>query len=225
MIEQFVDRIEGGRVLAAKLAEYKNRRDVVVLALPRGGVPVAFEVAKELNAPLDVFVVRKLGVPGHEELAFGAIASGGATVFNQALVQALNLPESLIAKVIERERIELERREELYRANHPQLDINGKIAIIVDDGLATGATMRAAVVAVQTKNPKQIIVAAPVASHETCRQITRKSNVLCFCETTPEPFYAVGMWYRNFDPTTDSEVIELLEKAGNTKTETMAISM
>jgi predicted phosphoribosyltransferase len=213
MTKQFEDRKEGGRALAAKLSRLKDRRDVVILALPRGGVPVAFEVARELNAPLDIFLVRKLGVPGREELAFGAIASGGVAVFNEKVVRALQLPDALIEVVIEKEQKELERREKVYRVNRPALDLEGKIAVIVDDGLATGATMKAAVAAVRTKKPKRIIVAAPVASRDTCDQIKQRSDDLCICAMTPEPFYGVGMWYRNFDQTTDEEVVEILEKA------------
>lgn len=215
MLQRFDDRIEGGKVLAAKLSEYKNREDVVILALPRGGAPVAFEVANTLNAPIDVFVVRKLGVPGQEELAFGAIASGGITVFNESLVHALRIPDSLIEKIIENEQKELERREKLYRGNRSPLELKEKTVIIVDDGLATGATMRAAIAAIRTLNPKQIIVAAPIASRDTCNDIMQKSNDLCICAITPEPFYGVGMWYRNFDQTTDEEVQNLLAYAEN----------
>ena len=169
MLERFQNRAEAGRQLAAKLTDFKNRRDVVVLALPRGGVPVGYEVAKALNAPLDVFIVRKLGVPGQEELAFGAIASGGATVFNEALVQALRLPPALLERVVEKERKELERREKLYRPGKATPDLSGKTVIIVDDGLATGATMRAAVTAIRTLKPLQIVVAVPVASSDLPR--------------------------------------------------------
>lgn len=217
MLRRFADRREGGRVLAEMLSEYKNRKDVLVLALPRGGLPVALEVAQAINAPLDVFPVRKLGVPGQDELAFGAIASSGIAVFNESLVHALRIPDSLIERVIEREQTELERREKLYRVNRPRLNPEGKTVIIVDDGLATGATMRAAVAAVKSLNPNQIIVAAPVASRNTCNEIMQKSDDLCICAITPEPFYGVGMWYRNFDQTTDEEVIELLERMENVK--------
>ena len=210
MQEQFQNRAEAGRQLAAKLTEFKNRRDVVVLALPRGGVPVGFEVAKALNAPLDVFIVRKLGVPGQEELAFGAIASGGATVFNEALVQALRLPPALLERVVEKERKELDRREKLYRHGKAVPELGGKIVIIVDDGLATGATMRAAVTSIRTLKPLQIVVAVPVASSDTCRDLKTKTDALCVCVMTPEPFYGVGMWYRDFGQTTDEEVGRLL---------------
>jgi predicted phosphoribosyltransferase len=213
MLKRFDDRRDGGRTLAAMLSVYKNRSDTIVLALPRGGVPVAFEVAKALNAPLEVFLVRKLGVPGQEELAFGAIASGGITVFNEALVKALKLSNFSIEKIIENEEKELERREKLYRSKRGKIRLEGKNVIIVDDGLATGATMRAAVAAVRSLKPRQMIVAVPVASKDTCDDMNRKSDQLCVCSINPEPFYGVGMWYRNFDQTTDEEVIELLERA------------
>lgn len=219
MLKRFHDRREGGRALAAKLLEYKDRSDVVILALPRGGVPVAFEVAKALNSPLDILLVRKLGVPGQEELAFGAIASGGITVFNEALVRALNLPGSYIARVIEKEQRELERRENIYRQNRAALNLGGKIVIVVDDGLATGATMRSAIAAVRSRMPARIVVAAPVASSDICEQFDRKTDDLCVCGMTPEPFYGVGMWYRNFDQTTDQEVIDLLENTKNARSE------
>jgi predicted phosphoribosyltransferase len=209
----FEDRTEGGRVLAERLSDYKNRKDVVVLALPRGGVPVAFEAAKALNAPLDVFLVRKLGVPGHEELGFGAIASGGVTVFNESLVRSLRIPELMIEKVIENEQKELERRETLYRANRAALDLAGKICIIVDDGLATGATMRAAVEAVKNHNPQQIIVAVPVAAPETCASISKREGVLCICAMTPVTFAGVGEWYRDFSQTSDEQVQDILARA------------
>lgn len=201
--------------MAAKLADYRNRQDATVLALPRGGVPVGFEVAEALNLPLDVFLVRKLGVPGQEELAFGAIASGGITVFNEALISVLNIPGSMIEKVIEREEKELERREKIYRPNKPPHKLKDKTVIIVDDGLATGATMRAAVAAIRSLNPRQIIAAAPVASRETCQLIREKTDDLCVCAMTPEPFYGVGVWYQNFGQTTDEEVRHLLKKSGN----------
>ena len=213
MIQQFEDRHAGGRALATKLAGLKDRADTIVLALPRGGVPVAFEVARELNAPLDVFLVRKLGVPGQEELAFGAIASGSVTVFNEPLIRALFLPASLLERTIAREQAELERRERLYRASRPALELKDKICIVVDDGLATGATMRAAIAAIRRSHPKQIIAAAPVASRDTCREVCQKAEDLCVCAMTPEPFYGVGAWYRNFDQTSDEEVVELLELA------------
>lgn len=217
MLQRFENRTEGGRVLATKLIGYKNRKDIVILALPRGGVPVAFEVAKVLNAPLDVFLVRKLGVPGQEELAFGAIASGGIRVFNESLIRAFNIPRPLIENIVEKQQKELERREKIYRRGRTKPDLENKTVIIVDDGLATGATMRAAITAIRILDPKQIIVAAPVASQNICEEIMCKSDDLCIFSMTPEPFYGVGMWYRNFGQTSDEEVCYLLEKATNAK--------
>lgn len=208
---KFADRIEAGKILAKRLLNYKNREDVAVLGLPRGGVPVARQVARALNAPLDVFLVRKLGVPGQEELAFGAIASGGVTVFNEQIVNYLKMPASTLENVIAREQAELERRERLYRANRPHPDLQGKICIVVDDGLATGATMKAAIAAIRTRKPKKIIAAAPVASKDTCDEIGSQQDNLCICAITPEPFYGVGMWYQDFDQTTDEEVVEILD--------------
>lgn len=213
MIIQFDDRKQGGRALAERLSGYKDVRDLIVLALPRGGVPVGFEVARALNAPLDVFVVRKLGVPGQEELAFGAIAHGGAVVYNEPLIAALRISQPVTEGIIEREKLELERRESLYRAGRPPLDLKGKTVVIVDDGLATGATMRAAVAAVSAMGPERLIVAAPVASRDTCAAIEAGSDAVCVCTANPEPFYGVGMWYRNFDQTTDDEVRQLLERS------------
>lgn len=213
MIKQFADRREGGRALAAQLGAYKNREDVVILALPRGGVPVAFEVAKSLNAPLDVFLVRKLGVPFREELAFGAIALGGVTVFNESIIETFRIPDSLIENVIESEQKELERREKLYRAGNSPVYLRNKTIVVVDDGIATGATMRAAVEAIRLLKPKQIIITTPVASSGMCKEIKRKSGDLCVFTMTPEDLNGVGMWYRNFGQTTDTEVCRLLEKA------------
>lgn len=209
----FRNRVEAGRVLASKLGRYANRPDVIVLALPRGGVPIAFEVAKALGAPLNVFIVRKLGVPGQEELAFGAIASGGACVLNENLVQALRLPETLVERIYEREQRELERRERIYRGGHLAQILKDKTVIIVDDGLATGATMRAAIKAIKTQTPKELVVAVPVGSRQTCGEFKHEADVWCVCVTTPEPFYGVGMWYEDFSQTTDEEVIDLLSKA------------
>ncbi|MDM7923112.1 MAG: phosphoribosyltransferase, partial [Pyrinomonadaceae bacterium] len=188
--------------------------DVVVLALPRGGVPVAFEVARALRAPLDVLVARKLGVPGQEELAFGAIASGGGRVLNEVLVRALRLSDETIERITDRERAELKRREEAYRGNAPSPELKDKTVILIDDGLATGATMRAAVEAVKLLGPKQVVVAVPVGSADTCAGIEEKADVLCICARTPEPFYGVGLWYRDFSQTTDEEVEDLLRRAG-----------
>lgn len=213
MIKRFDNRREGGRALAVRLAQFKDRDDVVILALPRGGVPVAYEIAKELNLPLDVFLVRKLGVPGQEELAFGAIASGGITVFNEGILRSLRMPSTLIEDVIRREQAELERRERLYRANRPALDLKDKICLVVDDGLATGATVRAAIAAAKRLNPKEIIAAAPVAARECCDDISKSCGATCICDVTPESFYGVGMWYRHFPQTTDGEVQNLLAHA------------
>ena len=210
---QFANRIEAGHLLAKKLMAYSNRSDVVVLALPRGGVPVAYEVAHSLNAPLDVFLVRKLGVPGHEELAMGAIASGNVRVLNDDLVDYLAVPDDLIDKVAEREQYELERREKLYRGSSPPITVSGKTVIIVDDGLATGSTMRAAIKALKKMAPAKIIVAAPVAARETCESFKDDVDSACVCVMSPEPFHGVGLWYHDFSQTSDEEVCYLLEHA------------
>jgi predicted phosphoribosyltransferase len=210
----FKDRTHAGRVLAEKLKHYRDNPDVVVLALPRGGVPVAFEVAQALHAPLDVFIVRKLGVPGHEEYAMGAIATGGVRVLNPDV--AGMIPSSAIDAVAAREQQELERRERLYRGDRPPLQIEGRIVILVDDGLATGSTMRAAVAAIRKKNPKRIVVAVPVAAPETCDEFRAEVDEV-ICASTPEPFRAVGLWYENFDQTSDEEVHALLDAARKTE--------
>ena len=210
---EFADRMQAGRLLAKKLNEYANRSDVVVLALPRGGVPVGYEVARELNAPLDVFLVRKLGLPGHEEFAMGAIASGGVRVMNQYVVESLGISDRFIDEVAAKEQRELERREHLYRGSEKPLDLAGRIVIVVDDGLATGSTMTAAVEAIERMKPSEIVVAAPVASHEACAFFNALVNSTCVCFMSPEPFEAVGRWYRHFPQTTDSEVCYLLKHA------------
>ena len=210
---QFANRFEAGQLLAKKLIAYSNRSDVVVLALPRGGVPVAHEVAQALNAPLDVFLVRKLGVPGHEELAMGAIASGNVRVLNDDLVDYLAVPDDLIDKVAEREQYELERREKLYRGFSPPITVSGKTVIIVDDGLATGSTMRAAIKALKKMAPAKVIVAAPVAARETCESFKTDVDSTCVCVMSPEPFQGVGLWYRDFSQTSDEEVCYLLKHA------------
>ena len=190
----FRDRTDAGRRLAAKLAAYAKRRDVIVLALPRGGVPVGYEVARALDAPLDVFVVRKLGVPGYEELAMGAVATGGVRVLNDELVQRLGIPDDLIEAVAAREQRELARRERLYRGGRPPPDVRGRTVILVDDGLATGATMHAAIAALRQLQPARIVVAVPTASPDTCEQLQAEVDDV-ICAITPEPFQAVGRWY------------------------------
>jgi len=212
----FRDRYEAGKLLAARLGVYQNRADVLVLALPRGGVPVGFEVAQSLNTPLEVFVVRKLGVPGQEELAFGAIASGGVRVLNRIIVRELGMSQAMIDGVAARELRELERREQLYRDNRPFPDVTGKAVILVDDGLATGSTMLAGVSALRQKKPRQIVVAVPVAAQSTCEDLGKEADEIV-CLATPEPFYAVGRWYIDFSQTTDDQVRELLQRAATQK--------
>lgn len=210
----FKDRTAAGQVLAKKLADYANRPNVLVLALPRGGVPVGFEVAKALNAPLDVLIVRKLGVPHNEELAMGAIAAGGVCILNQSIVHQIQISDEEIATVAAQEQRELERRESMYRGDRPFPDFQGQIIILVDDGLATGATMWAAIIAVRQKQPQEIVIAVPVAAPETCEEMCSKVEKI-ICANTPSPFYSVGMWYEKFPQTTDDEVCELLKKATN----------
>lgn len=208
----FRDRTDAGRQLAAKLTLYAGRPDVRVLALPRGGVPVAFEVAKALRAPLDVFLVRKLGLPGHEELAMGAIASGGIRVLNEDVVRRFRVSVDVIDAVAAEEAVELERRERLYRGDRPPAEVRDRTVILIDDGLATGSTMRAAVVALRQLRPARIVVAVPVGAAETCAEFETEADDTV-CAHTPEPFYGVGMWYDDFSQTTDEEVRELLERA------------
>ena len=211
--KRFVNRIQAGSLLAKKLVAYANQPDVIVLALPRGGVPVAYTVAHELNAPLDVFLVRKLGVPGHEEFAMGAIASGNVRVLNDDIVDYLGIPDDMIEHVATREQLELQRREKLYRGSSPPLNVTGRTVIIVDDGLATGSTMRAAVNALKKMAPARIVVAVPVAARQACDTFRDDVNATCVCVMAPEPFQAVGLWYRNFEPTSDEEVCYLLKHA------------
>lgn len=214
----FRDRRDAGRKLAAKLPQYVGRDDVVVLALPRGGVPVAYEVAKALGAPLDVFLVRKLGVPGHEELAMGAIASGGVRVLNQQVVNSLAIPREVIDEVAKREQQELERRQRAYRNGRSSIDLSGKTAILIDDGLATGATMAAAVSGVRAQGAKEIVVAVPTAAQETCEAFRGFVDAI-ICVETPRPFWGVGMWYEDFSQTSDEEVRELLNRAAEWRKE------
>ncbi|AKB53521.1 MULTISPECIES: phosphoribosyltransferase [Methanosarcina] len=208
----FEDRVDAGKKLAKELSKYANRSDVLILALPRGGVPVAFEVAKELNVKMDVFIVRKLGVPGNEELAMGAISSDNVLVLNEDIVKSFQIPERVINMVAENELKELKRRERTYRGDRPKPEISGSTVILVDDGLATGATMRAAASAIKTKNPAKIVVAVPTGAPDTC-EIFKKEVDEVICMATPEPFYGVGAWYGNFSQTTDEDVCELLDKA------------
>lgn len=212
----FRDRSEAGKHLATKLLNYQDRRDVLVLALPRGGVPVAFEVAQVLRVPLDIFLVRKLGVPGHEELAMGAIASGGVRVLNEDIVKYLNIPENVIDSIAETELKELQRREFVYRGNRPEPDVKGKTVILIDDGLATGSTIRAAAQALRQQEPARIIVAVPVSAPERCDEYRIGVDEIV-CAVTPESFFGVGQWYFDFSQTTDDEVRDLLERAQGEK--------
>jgi len=211
--ERFRNRTDAGRQLAEKLAAYANRPDVLILALPRGGVPVAFELARAFGAPLDVFLVRKLGVPGYEELAMGAVATGGVRVLNDEIVRGLGISEHEIDAVVARELRELSRRDRLYRGDRPPSDVAGRTVILVDDGLATGATMRAAVQALRQQQPGRIVAAVPTASPDTCQVLKAEADDV-ICAITPEPFFAVGHWYDDFTQTTDDEVRELLARQG-----------
>ncbi|MEH2249848.1 phosphoribosyltransferase [Nostoc sp.] len=219
----FKDRRFAGQVLAKELAAYANRPDILVLGLPRGGVPVAFEVAKALNAPLDILVVRKLGVPDQEELAMGAIASGGVRIVNKYIINLVKISDEVIARVAVQEERELERRERLYSGNRPLRDLQGRRVILVDDGLATGATMWAAIVAVRKQQPAQIVIAVPVAASETCQELETEVDKIV-CVSTPNPFYSVGLWYEDFPQTTDEEVRNLLAKAAKNG-EAISLSM
>jgi putative phosphoribosyl transferase len=210
---RFQNRIDAGRQVAARLKEYTGRPDLLVLGLPRGGVAVAFEVAAALRAPLDVCLVRKLGVPGHPELAMGAIAGGGIEVLNEALIHDLRIPLPLVRQIAARERLELERRDRLFRGNRPPLEIHHRTVLVVDDGLATGSTMEAAIMAVRQQMPMRIVVAVPVGAHETCDRIRPTVDHLV-CAAIPVQFEAVGSWYEEFNQTSDEEVIRLLATAG-----------
>ncbi|HUF17182.1 MAG TPA: phosphoribosyltransferase [Thermoanaerobaculia bacterium] len=209
----FRDRRHAGQVLTESLLHYAGRDDVIVLALPRGGVPVGFEVTKKLGAPLDVFIVRKLGSPGHEELAMGAIASGGILVLNDDVVQSLRVSRQEIEQAAARELLELERRERLFRGDRAAPNLEGRVVILVDDGLATGSTMRAAVAAVRTQKPSRIVVAVPTGAPETCEEFRQDVDEVV-CPSTPDYFRAVGMWYDDFTQTEDREVRSILEAAG-----------
>jgi predicted phosphoribosyltransferase len=221
MVERrYLDRREAGRVLARQLGNYAGQPDVIVLALPRGGVPVAYEAAKTLGAPLDVFLVRKLGVPGHEELAMGAIASGGVLVVNDEVASALGIPDSIINSVAAFEQRELERRERAYRAGRPAPDVRGRTVILVDDGLATGTTMRAAARALRRLGPERVVAAVPVAAPETCASLQDEADELV-CAAMPSPFHAVGLWYEDFSQTTDDEVRDLLARGALRRADTL----
>ncbi|HEU4478546.1 MAG TPA: phosphoribosyltransferase [Pyrinomonadaceae bacterium] len=208
----FKDRRDAGRRLAAQLPHYADRKDAVVLALPRGGVPVGYEVARKLNAPLDVFLVRKLGVPGHEELAMGAIASGGVRVLNAEIVTYLGIPDEVIDRVAAVERRELERRELAYRDNRSRPEVKDRVVILIDDGLATGSTMRAATESLRQQEPRRIVVAVPVSSRETCEELRSEVDEIV-CPVTPEYFQGVSLWYEDFAQTSDEEVRQLLKQA------------
>jgi len=208
----FPDRTEAGRLLASRLMKYAGRPDVLVLGLPRGGIPVAFEVARELSVPLDVFLVRKLGVPGREELAMGAIATGGVKILNEDVVRALGISDEVIDEVAAAEQAELERRQRAYRGDRPAPKVRGRTVILIDDGLATGSTMRAAVASLRRQGPARIVVGVPVGAPGTCAELQEEADEV-ICARMPEPFYAVGFWYRDFSQTTDEEVHDLLERA------------
>lgn len=213
-VEPFGDRRAAGRELAQHLSDYADGDDVVVLGLPRGGVPVAYEVARALRAPLDMLVVRKLGVPGHEELAMGAIASGGVEVRNDQVIADARVDDELLEAVAGHERIELARRERTYRGDRPPVDVAGRTALVVDDGLATGATMRAAVAALRERGAAVIVVAVPIAAPAVCTEMGAIVDEIV-CLRTPEPFVAIGLWYRDFEPTADDEVRRLIEDAAD----------
>jgi putative phosphoribosyl transferase len=214
----FANRTEAGRELAWRLRKYANREDVVVLGAPRGGVPVAVEVAAVLGLPLDIFVSRKLGVPGHKELAFGAIASGGVRVLNRDVIEGLGLTGLDIARVTEAEKRELERRERLYRGSRPPQDVRGRTVILVDDGIATGSSMRAAIHALREMKPAGIVLATPVAPRSTCNRLRPEVNELV-CLAMPEPFYGVGQFYDDFSQVSDEEVMDLMDRASQQRVE------
>jgi len=210
--QPFINRRDAGRTLATYLSRYAGRDDVIVLGLPRGGVPVAYEVAQALGAPLDLFLVRKLGTPGHRELAMGAIASGGIRVLNEDVVRWYSIPELVIEAVVREEQQELERRERAYREDRPAPDLRNRIVILIDDGLATGSTMRAAAQAVRERQPSRVVVAVPVGAGETCAELAAYADEV-ICARMPEPFSSVGQWYLDFDQTDDEEVRAFLQKS------------
>lgn len=210
------DRIEAGRVLATKLTAYANRPDVLVLALPRGGIPVAYEVAKALHVPLDIFLVRKLGVPGHEELAMGAIALGGIRVINKGVVETLHIPDDVIEAVTQKEQQVLEQRERLYRDDRALPDVRNRTILLIDDGLATGTTMRAAAHALRQRQPARLVVAVPVGAPQTCEELRPEVDEI-ICTETPACFYGVGRWYEDFSQISDEEVYNLLARAQQEK--------
>lgn len=209
---KFKDRMEAGRRLAEELGAYAGLDDVLVLGLPRGGVPVAFEVARELDAPLDVFVVRKLGVPGHEELAMGAVASGGIRFVDEALTSELGISEDVVARTAAEEQEELQRRERAYRGTRAEAKVAGRVVIVVDDGLATGSSMQAALLALRAQDPERLVVAVPVGASAVCDAF-RDTDTEVVCPLTPDPLRSVGLWYDDFSPTSDEEVRELLDRA------------
>lgn len=210
----FTDRRDAGRKLTQKLSGYAGKPDILVLALPRGGVPVAYEVALALSAPLDVFMVRKLGLPGREELAMGAVASGGVRVLNRDIIRMLSIPEEVINIVVKQELKELQRREELYRGNRPTPEVRERTILLIDDGLATGASMRAAIAGLRAQDPARIVVAVPAAAPEVQEALRTEVDEIV-CAITPEPFYGVGRWYEDFSQVTDEEVRILLEEANH----------
>jgi len=212
MAERFLNRTDAGQRLAAALTHYAGRSDVLVLGLPRGGVPIAFEIAAALDAPLDVFIVRKLGLPGHEEFGIGAIASGGVRVVDESVLRAYGVDAETLDRITQRERRELDRRERLYRDDRQFPTVADRVVILVDDGLATGSTMRAAVAALRAEGPREIVVAVPVGARETCNAMAKLADHVV-CLATPDPFYAVGLWYEDFEQTEDDEVHDLLERA------------
>jgi predicted phosphoribosyltransferase len=209
---RYADRRHAGTVLAAHLAMYEGREDLLVLALPRGGVPVAYEVARALRSPLDVLVVRKLGAPRHPEFAIGAVAGGGITVLDDAFITAQRIPTRVLEDIVEHERAEVRRRERAYRANRPPIAVRGAVTIVVDDGLATGATMQAAVKALRQQGAAGIVVAVPVGSRQACEVLAEVADQV-ICPLIPEPFSAVGQWYENFSETSDDEVCQILTQA------------